>query len=865
MQPVARHRSRAASILVAATLSVTCISIGPASSAARVRTAHRAAHSPIVRSRCANKSRKSSCARRQARTVTRRAPVPRTPAGGAPRGGAPKGGGAGGGSSAGNGGSGSRRLREPFEEAPELSDEWLSEMAEEQAEASALPSSAPSEEAEEAHEAEESAGEEAPVQSEEEQAGEWHETPGPRTQRKYAGELPSDEGETLSDAIDPRFLTYVPFGTTSFWIQPWRSYTDTWPASRLLNAVGINFTGSSSQADAIAQLLADSGFRLARRGTYWDAMSYEHPDQLRDPSHLGAALALLKRHGLRPLVVLDADSQNPGPALHLKLETTAPAPEGASTVQLSAASAEEVVPWKTGFNGLTFGGSPDVLITAVSPSGAATLSRPLKKALPAGLHGATTLRYTPFENPVLPGGAPNPVFRETLDGWLKYVKAVSTEAASVLGPGGFDLEIWNELSFGSQYLNVEHYEAPNSNDKRAKKTINKAIRRAILTETVAFARNPANGISSAVQITDGFESESPFASGAAAPLGLNALSKHPYVGTKQYPEARRENAIVPIDAVGNRDTLKNSLTPLFVPTYQSLLPEFTILGNWSEDLLRDVAPFTSYVYGFPHGRFVAPPGGSPLQKWITEFNLAPGRGVPMAPDGVTPVAGATLTAADKAHFQAKALLRDLVAMVNKGFSRDYFFHASQHQGALNLVSPGFLAALEAHPGTYPGDEVGGETLKGFRDMLARFQGPGPSGQARQLKLLSIAQEGNHAQLAGDGTAAHPPLYDRDVLAVLPFQSSPTRFVIPVYVMTRDLLTDYEPNAPQSDVTRFDLPDESFRVTLGNLPEGGAAPAVAAYDPLRDASTPARLVSREGATATFEIAATDYPRILTLQF
>ena len=30
-------------------------------------------------------------------------------------------------------------------------------------------------------------------------------------------------------------------------------------------------------------------------------------------------------------------------------------------------------------------------------------------------------------------------------------------AASVVGPGGFDLEIWNELSFGSQFLDAEHY------------------------------------------------------------------------------------------------------------------------------------------------------------------------------------------------------------------------------------------------------------------------------------------------------------------------------------------------------------------------------------------------------------------------
>jgi hypothetical protein len=156
-------------------------------------------------------------------------------------------------------------------------------------------------------------------------------------------------------------------------------------------------------------------------------------------------------------------------------------------------------------------------------------------------------------------------------------------------------------------------------------------------------------------------------------------------------------------------------------------------------------------------------------------------------------------------------------------------------------------------------------MHAFSRMLSRFQGPGPGGEARQLKLLAIEQDGNHAQFSGDGTVQHPQLYDRDVLAVLPFQSSPTRFVIPVYVMTRDLLTLYEPGAAPSDTTRFDLPDETFRVTLGNLPETANPPTVDSYDPLHDRSTPARLLSREGETGVFEVSASDSPRLLTLDY
>jgi hypothetical protein len=84
-------------------------------------------------------------------------------------------------------------------------------------------------------------------------------------------------------------------------------------------------------------------------------------------------------------------------------------------------------------------------------------------------------------------------------------------------------------------------------------------------------------------------------------------------------------------------------------------------------------------------------------------------------------------------------------------------------------------------------------------------------------------------------------------------------------MTRDMLTLYEPNQPNTDIHRFDLPNETFRITLGNLPTTTNPLVVSAYDPLRGEATPAQLVSREGDTATFEIAATDYPRLLTLEY
>jgi hypothetical protein len=77
--------------------------------------------------------------------------------------------------------------------------------------------------------------------------------------------------------------------------------------------------------------------------------------------------------------------------------------------------------------------------------------------------------------------------------------------------------------------------------------------------------------------------------------------------------------------------------------------------------------------------------------------------------------------------------------------------------------------------------------------------------------------------------------------------------------------DARQRVPSSDPARFDVPDETCTVTLTNLPETARPPTVGAYDPLHDASTSARLLSREGTTAVFELAASDYPRLLTLDY
>src|SRR5229473_8517437 len=115
------------------------------------------------------------------------------------------------------------------------------------------------------------------------------------------------------DPIDPRYLTDMRFGRSSFWIQPWRAYLDTWPAGRLGAALGINFNVKPARAAAVARLLHDSGFTLARIGINWDSISYRDPTRFTNEANIRAKLSALHAYGLRPLIVLDSNSVAPCP------------------------------------------------------------------------------------------------------------------------------------------------------------------------------------------------------------------------------------------------------------------------------------------------------------------------------------------------------------------------------------------------------------------------------------------------------------------------------------------------------------------------------------------------------------------------
>ncbi len=632
----------------------------------------------------------------------------------------------------------------------------------------------------------------------------------------------------LRDPTDPRQQTSVLFGERSHWLQPWRAYLDTVPATRLLDAVGINFDVVPARAHAVAQLLADAGFRRARIEVGWGSFSYSHPDQLTDAASVRTMLRALQAAHIRPLILLNANDLEPCPLRTFEAKLVEPAERGARSVHVDGATAAAIVP---GRSGLTppGGKAADILFTSVR-NGTATLSKALPVALSAGDHPAATLLYEPFTKPRLANGSEDPRFERTLAGWLDYAHAVADFATTTLGSTRFDLEIWNELSFDSDFLDLDSYYSHDVD--RGSGDVTKAI----LRRTVASLRR-SPGLAG-VGIGDGFASQRPWDSGATSPVGLTAIDKHPYAPPREFPRDAVYGNERALDALGKVDAARvgGRWRDRFVPPYTAFFPEFALTAIQTETLIRDLSPFRTTIYGVPHGRSTHPPGGTPPQVWITEWNLDPGEGLGGGDAGaLSPV---------ERHLQAKAALRALVAYVNKGVDAFYYFDVSDPR--LGLVDP-------HHPG-------GGETIRAIKRLLGGFAGAQRLRRVRPLRLLEVGDFTGAVQFPGDGTAAHPPLYNRDVLAFLPFQVTDHRYVAATYVMTRDIAQRYRTSSTRPGGA-FDLAPERFRLVIGGL--GRCGLQVSMTDPLLGTRQPVRIVGCTRRALTVDVPVTDSPRLLQI--
>jgi hypothetical protein len=624
---------------------------------------------------------------------------------------------------------------------------------------------------------------------------------------------------TVDDPYQSTQQTLLTFGTRSHWLQPWRGYLETVPARRVTQGLGIVFNPPSGKANRVATQAAAAGLRFARLEISWCRVDNSESPRLEGTAPIRRLLLALKKHGLRPLILLNGNDGCPGPLRKQKVQLAAAARAGDRQIAVDQGSARAIVPGHTGLDA-PGGKAAAYLFTAVSGT-RVTLSRPLAQSFSAGSHQASTLRYQPFTRPG------DPAFEQTMRGWLQYVALATSYVKQTLGSDDFDVEVWNELAFGSDFLDAGTYYNPEPVPADPD-----ATEQALLERTLAYIRDPGNGLAD-VNVGDGFSNQRPWESGSNVPPGLAAIDKHPYPPRRVFPRDAVYSQIVPLDALGRADGTRDASgrwRDSFVPSYTSFFPEYFLSGIQTETAIRDLSPITTDIYGTPHGRSTHPPGAAPPVVWLTEAGMNP-TGVPAK---VLP------------SFHAKGALRWATSWLNKGASRVYFYAAS---------SPGW-GVVEGGPG-------GGLTLRALGRLTDTLgQGSAPITTTRSLALLSVSDPDSHRQFAGDGTTAHPPLYDADVLGFFPFQSSNGRLVVAIYVMTRDLMHAYRPELAESNPDRYDMPPEWFRVTIGGTT--GLGTSVSASDPLTGASTGVRVVSRGADQLVLDVAVTDSPRLVVLR-
>ena len=251
------------------------------------------------------------------------------------------------------------------------------------------------------------------------------------------------------------------FGARSHWLQPWRAYLGTVPTVRLASR-GNQPERRAGRADALCRHLAAHGFCKARLEFGWGNISWDDSRRLADPQRFEKLVRACRDHGLRPLFLLNSHYGAPCPLQFFDVRLTQPARKGDRIVHLANQNLERLVPGRSGLNQLTDYWAAEDFFTKIDPDGTATLSKPLPKDLPAGNVPAATLRFLPFYPPAGLDGKTRREFRETLAGWVDYVAAITGEACRVLRSdnpqdAGFDLEVWNELTFGSNFLSINNY------------------------------------------------------------------------------------------------------------------------------------------------------------------------------------------------------------------------------------------------------------------------------------------------------------------------------------------------------------------------------------------------------------------------
>jgi hypothetical protein len=158
-----------------------------------------------------------------------------------------------------------------------------------------------------------------------------------------------------------------------------------------------------------------------------------------------------------------------------------------------------------------------LVIAVDANTGRCDLSAPLSHEVPTGKLALADLKYHPFSGTVLEDGTSNPFAEETVNGWRAYVATVCQTVKEDHGTegrpdAGFDLEVWNEYTFCSDFLDERCYYDPARKFKADVSYQNRGLtcsgHEIILPITVDYVNDPANDLPGVHVISGFFQSTS---------------------------------------------------------------------------------------------------------------------------------------------------------------------------------------------------------------------------------------------------------------------------------------------------------------------------------------------------------------------
>jgi hypothetical protein len=662
---------------------------------------------------------------------------------------------------------------------------------------------------------------------------------------------------------------------------------DTWPANQFLGCLGVNFNVGADDAEATAQVLAAAGFHSARVELGWGNLDYDDPGTLSSRAIYQKILGALRDAGIRPLILLNANSMAPVPFKRIRVSLTKPAVAGAREVFFNQTNG--IRPGYTGFTSLLPQRLGFPLITAVEPAtGRCELSAPLPKDLTVGPLVLADLKYHPFSDPLLEDGTPNQWAQETVEGWKTYVRTVCQFVKETLGSegqsdAGFDVEVWNELTFGSAFLGEENYYQP----KRVFKnnfvyqnhgSVVKGVI-SILPMTVDLVNDPANRLPG-VHVISGFSNQWPWESGTDIWPSQAGFSRHFYTsldpdrpfngvcgflspGTIDRPGEGPINALGFLD--GQRDNRQwHTVIPgsYFAPTVHVSLPEAWQYGYKIEYITRDVQPFPGLWD--QHFRFSNPGDGRPAEFWMTETNTDRSAFLWQLQKRFALSTDDPALVRLSHHLGAKALLRTFVFQSSKGVHTIELYAARHKDLQLALIPESFFAALKRadHRLTDDVQAQAGEQLAVLSRVVQLMRQGDPLSVTRPLGISRIVEHDPRLVFSGDGTPEHPDRFNREDFACLPFQLNANRFAIAYYVVSQNMAGTCRPELAVLDPARYDMRPQLFDVTITNV--AGEHATVSVWDPFSNNKVPVGILAASKTDMTVQLESMDYPRFLIIE-